>query len=90
LQASVIVFDPENIIPLKDEFFWKEVAITSGFKIKNEAIPAEAFVSDDLKNIGVVVSIAEGEKCERCWNVSTSFNEDKICERCQKVLARKN
>jgi isoleucyl-tRNA synthetase len=90
LQASVTVFDPENIIPLKDEFFWEEVAITSGFKIKNETIPAETFVSDDLQNIGVVVSVATGEKCERCWKISTSLNENKICERCQKVLAKRN
>ncbi|MDR2781972.1 MAG: isoleucine--tRNA ligase [Holosporaceae bacterium] len=89
LQASITIFDPDNIVPIGDEAFWEEIAITSGFKIKNESIPNEAFVSDDLKNIGVTVSVAEGEKCERCWKVSTYLNGDKICERCQKVLARK-
>jgi isoleucyl-tRNA synthetase len=90
LQANVTVFDPDNIVPIKDELFWEEVAITSGFKIRNESIPQEAFVSDDLRNIGVIVSVANGEKCERCWKVFAFLNEDKICERCQKVLARKS
>jgi isoleucyl-tRNA synthetase len=89
LQADVAVFDPDGIVQVQDESFWEEIAITSGIKIINKPIPEGAFVSEDLKNIGVVVSIAEGEKCERCWKISTSLNEDKICERCQKVLAQK-
>jgi isoleucyl-tRNA synthetase len=99
LQASVTIFDPDGIIPTKDESFWEEVAITSNAKIRNEAIPDGAFVSDQrdvgsenitpaLQVLGVVVSVAEGEKCERCWKICTSLSEDKICERCQKVLAR--
>ncbi|GHT91680.1 hypothetical protein FACS1894122_04470 [Alphaproteobacteria bacterium] len=44
--------------------------------------------TEDIKNIGVVVSLATGEKCERCWKVSTSLNGDKVCPRCQSVLAR--
>jgi isoleucyl-tRNA synthetase len=88
LQANITVFDPENIIPITCEIFWEEVAITSGFKILNVPIPENAFVSDDLKNIGVVVTLAEGEKCERCWKISTSL-VNQICERCQRVLAQK-
>jgi isoleucyl-tRNA synthetase len=89
LQADVTVFDPENVVPIRNELFWEEVAITSGFKIKNEAIPPEAFIGD-IQNIGVVVSVAVGEKCERCWKISVSLNEDKICKRCQEVLAKQN
>ncbi|MCR5225504.1 MAG: isoleucine--tRNA ligase [Alphaproteobacteria bacterium] len=90
LQASITIFDPDKIIPISDIEFWMEIAITSGVKISNEANPSNAFVSDDLKNIGVVVSIAEGQKCERCWKISGSLNEDGVCERCAKVLAQKN
>jgi isoleucyl-tRNA synthetase len=87
LQARVTLFDPNNIVPIKDESFWEEIAITSEFKIKNESVPKGAFVNDDLT--GIIVSVAAGEKCERCWKISASLNEDKICARCQKVLARK-
>ena len=87
LQASIDLYDPENNLPMKDESLWEEIAITSGFKIHSEKIPNEAFVSDDLKNIGVVVNIADGEKCERCWKISTSL-KGQLCERCQSVLAQ--
>ncbi|MDR2645899.1 MAG: isoleucine--tRNA ligase [Holosporaceae bacterium] len=88
LQAHIVIFDPDGIIPIQDESFWGEIAIVSSLKIKNDPIPHDAFVDDDLKNIGVMVSIAEGEKCERCWKISTALNEDKICERCRLVLAQ--
>jgi isoleucyl-tRNA synthetase len=88
LQACVAVFDPKSIMPVKNEEFWSEIAITSAFCIKNEGIPHDAFVHDDVKDIGVRVFVAEGEKCERCWKVATFINEDKICKRCQNVLAQ--
>ena len=87
LQASIDLYDPDNILSMKDEALWEEIAITSGFNIHNKKIPDEAFISDDLKNIGVVVNIANGEKCERCWKISSSL-KGKLCERCQSVLAR--
>lgn len=88
LQACVTVFDPKSIMPVKSEEFWGEIAITSAFCIKNEAIPPEAFTHADVEDIGALVSVADGEKCERCWKIVTSTNEDKICKRCQSVLAQ--
>jgi len=90
LQAHVTIFDPNKTLPTEDEAFWEEVVITSVFKIKQEEIPANAFVSDDLKNIGVVISVAAGEKCERCWKITTNLSEDKLCTRCQSVLAQEH
>lgn len=89
LQASIDLYDPKNILPTNDEEFWKEVAITSGFRILNVAIPEGAFISDDLPDIGVIVNLAQGEKCERCWKISTSLKEQ-LCERCRSVLAQQN
>lgn len=89
LQAKVVLYDPESIVAIKDEEFWKEIAITSGFEIKNEKIPENAFVGSDLKNIGVIVIVAEGQKCERCWKIFSSLKEQ-ACERCQKVLAQRD
>ncbi|MDR1334729.1 MAG: isoleucine--tRNA ligase [Holosporaceae bacterium] len=88
LQASVTIFDPNSIVPPVDEDFWSEIFITSGAHIlQNTQIPTTAFVSDDFTDIGVVVEMAAGEKCERCWKISNTLNEENICERCQKVLA---
>ena len=73
LQASIDLYDLDSILSMKDETPWEEIAITTDFKIHNKKIPDEAFISDDLKNIGVVVNIANGEKCERCWKISSSL-----------------
>lgn len=89
LQAKVVLYDPESVVEVKDEEFWEEIAITSGFEIKNEKIPENAFVGSDLKNIGVIVIVAEGQKCERCWKIFSSLKEQ-ACERCQKVLAQRD
>ncbi|MDR2107488.1 MAG: isoleucine--tRNA ligase [Holosporaceae bacterium] len=90
LQASVTVFDPDGIIKMRDESVWEEIAITSGFKIIGASIPADAFVDETRKNIGVRIIVAEGEKCERCWKVSKNAYGDKICERCRKVSDLQN
>jgi isoleucyl-tRNA synthetase len=89
LQASVTVFDPDMLIPVNDDSFWEEVAIVSEFKIDHGNVPDDAFVADDLKNIGVRISLATGEKCERCWKVHKSLNTEKLCPRCCDVLAKK-
>jgi isoleucyl-tRNA synthetase len=88
LQASVEIFDPDDIILINCTDFWEEIAITSKIKLHKSPIPANAFIADEIRNIGVVVSLAPGEKCERCWKVSTALNGEKLCPRCQKALAQ--
>ncbi|MDR0677706.1 MAG: isoleucine--tRNA ligase [Holosporaceae bacterium] len=89
LQAFVTIFDSNNIIPEQDLSFWEEIAITSGFEIKNTAMPKNAFIDQELNGIGVTVSVATGEKCERCWKISPLLDENKLCGRCQRVLNQK-
>ncbi len=43
----------------------------------------------DVENgeeVAARVAKAEGEKCPRCWNYSTSVDEDGLCPRCHKVI----
>jgi isoleucyl-tRNA synthetase len=86
LQAIITIFDPDGTIEMTDESVWEEIVITSGVKIKKKPIPADAFVDESQKNIGITVAVAEGQKCERCWKVSKRTNGDTVCERCRKVL----
>lgn len=88
LQASIAIYDPKKLIPIVDCEFWKEIAITSQVEILHVDIPAEAFVGEEFKDIGVVVTVANGNKCERCWKIFNTLNNDGICERCAKVLAQ--
>ncbi|MDK2816116.1 MAG: isoleucyl-tRNA synthetase [Moorella sp. (in: firmicutes)] len=55
-----------------------------------EEAPATAFAAEDLPELKVVVEKAPGEKCERCWMVSSTVGRDSdhptLCERCAAVL----
>ncbi|MDR3151831.1 MAG: isoleucine--tRNA ligase [Holosporaceae bacterium] len=91
LQAAVTIFDPDAIITLNCEEFWEEMTITSDVKLSRSAIPSDAFMDDNIvKNIGVVVAVASGEKCERCWKFFNEASGDRLCTRCQKVLAQQS
>jgi len=85
LQAKVTLFAPNEILYTNDSEFWEEIAIVSQFEISDGEAPADAFVSEDLPQVKVVVSLANGEKCERCWKI-TQVDENKVCDRCRKVL----
>jgi len=42
------------------------------------------------ESVSIAISVAEGEKCERCWNYSTRVGESEryptVCERCVTAL----
>ena len=62
--------------------------IVSEAKIVKGAAPEGAF-TETVSGIGVVVSVAEGEKCDRCWMHSREgeHTEDGfICARCLAVI----
>jgi isoleucyl-tRNA synthetase len=48
--------------------------------------PADAFRLPDVPGIAVVVSLASGEKCERCWRVLPDVGDhaehSTLCGRC--------
>ncbi len=63
--------------------------IVSGVSVKTkEDAPSNAFLGET--GISVLVSQAEGEKCERCWMYSESVGKDDthptLCARCASVL----
>ncbi len=88
LQAQVRVFDPEKIVPT--DLDWTELAITSIVKIVNDPVPKSAYKSEDSLNLGVIVEIAPGNKCQRCWKVleevgkNPTYND--LCQRCSDVV----
>ena len=48
-----------------------------------EISPKDAMSFDGLS---VVVSKAEGETCDRCWNIHEELNDSKLCTRCSDVV----
>ena len=92
LDAAVTVYAPEaESFALLNAFVAElpTVFIVSQVKLENAAAPESAVVEEGYP-IGVIVSEAAGEKCDRCWNYTTegvSNEEDGcLCPRCRAVL----
>lgn len=90
LQAKVLLFDPEQQLNLKYDL--SELAIVSQLDVLHEAIPSNAFTIQDLKQLGVVVQMAPGNKCERCWKVLPEVGQQPdytdLCIRCSSVVRK--
>jgi isoleucyl-tRNA synthetase len=93
LDASVAVYAPdETDFALLDAFRAElpTVFIVSQVALYRAAAP-EGTLIDEGATIGVVVTAAEGEKCDRCWNYTTSGTKTEdggcLCPRCLSVLS---
>ncbi|WP_343560367.1 isoleucine--tRNA ligase [Kiloniella sp. b19] len=68
-----------------------EIAITSQIDIVRDSAPEGAFVLQDVDGVGVVVDLAEGEKCQRCWKILPDVGQhpraEATCARCASVLS---
>jgi isoleucyl-tRNA synthetase len=64
----------------------REIAITSGMTLVEGEAPAGAFALADVPGVAVAVNLAEGEKCERCWQVLPDVGSvaahPTLCQRC--------
>jgi isoleucyl-tRNA synthetase len=96
LQASVTIY----ATPVMEEVLKSlemtnadlaELSITSEAQLIIAQPPTGAFTLEDVSNIGVVVHIASGEKCSRCWKVleEVSHSLTSLCSRCQTVVSDK-
>jgi len=81
LQASVnVAVDDDAMFKSFDGLDAAEIFITSAAEIQH--------VKQDGKALSVEFSVAEGEKCERCWVISPEVTtHGDLCGRCQDVVA---
>ncbi|WP_443646200.1 isoleucine--tRNA ligase [Candidatus Ponderosibacter sp. Uisw_141_02] len=62
--------------------------ITSSATLSSDAAPDGAFRLDAIDDVAVVVAVADGEKCARCWKITPEVSADVyICSRCQDVVS---
>ena len=58
--------------------------------INSVEVEGKFYEDDEFKGIKVVISQAEGEKCERCWMISKTVGKDQehpsICDRCKTAI----
>ena len=91
LDAKVAVYtNDSDIYSLLDSFKSElpAVYIVSAAEIVLGDAPADAFAETD-SGIAVKVSVADGERCDRCWMHSTecvSDGEGYLCPRCRAIV----
>ncbi len=67
-----------------------QVMITSAAALTIGSAPEGAFALNDIAGVGVIFQQAEGEKCQRCWQILPDVGSHKhqgLCARCDSALA---
>jgi isoleucyl-tRNA synthetase len=65
------------------------MCITSGIDVTGDPAPDEAFRLPEVPGVGVVFELAEGEKCQRCWQILPEVGHQAhphTCRRCSAAL----
>ncbi|MFX3674175.1 MAG: isoleucine--tRNA ligase [Paenisporosarcina sp.] len=91
LEAKVTVYVKQDLLEVFDtnKIDFAQFFIVSDFKLAGlkEEAPEDALVLDVAS---VIVTKADGEKCERCWTISSKVGEDAkhstLCPRCADVV----
>jgi isoleucyl-tRNA synthetase len=89
LQAHPVVTAPADLIAACVGLDMADVCITSDITL-TEGTPVQgAFILEDVPEVGVVVNIASGEKCARCWKVLPDVGthaHPAVCGRCSEAV----
>ena len=86
LQANVTVHAGADYAEALGDVDLATLSIVSAARLTDAPAPAGAFTLPDLPGIAVTVSLAEGEKCQRCWRIlpeiGTIAAHPDLCGRC--------
>ena len=87
LQAKVTLYISLESQKILEKINLAEMCIVSQIEIKDIADKSTDAINFDEENIFVSISLASGEKCERCWTIlpDVKSNPRKLCERCDTV-----
>ena len=94
LQAHPTVYVGTSDATVLADIDLPEIAITSAATLVSGEPPVDAFQLEDVSDVGVVAGMAEGGKCERCWQVLPDVGANSaypdICGRCADAVASLN
>ena len=86
LQAAVTVHVTADDLAALEGLDLAEITITSSATAVTAPVPEDAFRLAEIADVGVVVRLAEGEKCARCWQVLNDVGAAPdlpgVCGRC--------
>jgi isoleucyl-tRNA synthetase len=78
-----------NLKSLSETVDFADICITSNIKLIDESPSAQGFKLDDIPDIEVIFKKADGEKCMRCWKITSEVGKQKhegCCQRCSDAL----
>ena len=91
LQARPHIWVDAETVALLDGVDIGELCITSGAVLAVGEGPDDAFRLEDVPGVAVLPSLAEGEKCARCWMIAGDVGADEhhpdLCGRCAGTLS---
>jgi isoleucyl-tRNA synthetase len=86
LQAAVTIYAGEDYRAALVGVDLAELCIVSGAELVFGMAPPGAFTIADVPNVGATVTLAPGEKCQRCWRVLPEVGHhaghEDLCDRC--------
>ncbi|MDX1923467.1 MAG: isoleucine--tRNA ligase [Alphaproteobacteria bacterium] len=90
LQATPTVYVKKPDADLLKTIDFADICITSYLHVVTDTPPVDAFIISDVPDVAVVVNVASGNKCERCWSVKEEVGKSKkhptICLRCEAAV----
>jgi isoleucyl-tRNA synthetase len=90
LQARPRVYLNEHHRSLVNGLDLAEIVISSDINIQTGFTNGEAFKLKDVPDVSVIVDMAEGDKCDRCWRVLPEVKQQEygnVCKRCDEVVS---
>ncbi len=87
LQAKAIIYIPSEIKQILSTLDLAEMCIVSNVEIKDISEKTRSSMNFEEEDIFVDISLAEGDKCQRCWTIlpEVKDNQDHLCSRCDNV-----
>jgi isoleucyl-tRNA synthetase len=87
--APVVHIEDAGVLAALRSVDFANLCITSGLQLTADPAPDEAFRLGDVPGVGVVFELADGAKCERCWQILPDVGTHKhahTCARCNDAL----
>ncbi len=91
LQAAPVIYATQDYADALHGIDLADVCITSSATLEVVThIPENAYTLPEVVGVGVIASLATGDKCARCWKVTEEVgqqeNHPSLCKRCAEVV----
>jgi isoleucyl-tRNA synthetase len=89
LQAAPVVYAPAELLEAAEGRAMEDICITSDITLTVGDVPEGAFTLPDVPGVGVMVILADGTKCQRCWKVLPDVGSHAhagVCGRCSDAV----